>query len=90
MSDKSQFQLSYAGETPADPPAAVRCHSHVFRPSQQVTFSHQHASRVEFELQIARGGLFSKIGTTWQNVAFHVANHGLSTPQFCLIPFLLD
>ena len=61
------------GETPTDPPAAVWHHSHVSRLSQQVTFSHQHALHAEFESDIARGGLFLKIETTWQNVANHVA-----------------
>ena len=44
-----------------------------------VTLYHRHALRAEFELEIVREGLFLKIGTTWQNVAnhvaFHVANH---------------
>jgi hypothetical protein len=40
-----------------------------------VTLCHQHASHVEFESEIARGGLCLKTETTWQNMANHVANH---------------
>jgi hypothetical protein len=53
----------YAGETPADPPAAAR---------SQLTC---HALRAaEFEAELPRGGRF-----TWQphggHMAFHMANH---------------
>ena len=62
MSDKSQFQLGYAGETPADPPATAQ---------SQLTCHVLHVAEFEAELQ---GGWF----TWWPHgvhMAFHVASH---------------